>query len=45
MLEPSLRLIDAHADLIHTNPIAFRNAKIVCSFGLSECTRVKGRVL
>ena len=24
------------------NPIAFRQAKIVCNFGLSECSRVKG---
>ena len=23
------------------NPIALRNAKIVCNFGLSECNRVK----
>ena len=23
------------------NPIAFRKAKIICNFGLSECIRVK----
>ena len=25
------------------NPIALRKAKIVCNFGLSECSRVKWR--
>ena len=25
------------------NPIALRNAKIVCNFGLFECNRVKGK--
>ena len=26
---------------LYFNPIAFRKAKIVCNFGLSECNRVK----
>ena len=27
------------------NPVALRNAKIVCNFGLSECNSVKWMVL
>ena len=29
---------------IHLNPIALRKAKIVCNFGLTECSRVKAEL-
>ena len=28
---------------VSVNPVAHRKAKIVCSYGLSECNRVKGK--
>ena len=34
-------LSDRVPDVVGFNPIALRKAKIVCNFGLSECTRVK----
>ena len=30
---------------IVVNPIALRKAKIICNFGLSECKRVKNKVI
>ena len=35
---PNIDKIPSH---MAVNPIALRNAKIVCNFGISECSRVK----
>ena len=37
----SKEVLDYDSGVCCFNPVALRKAKIVCSFGLSECNRVK----